>query len=91
MVAYADPQTKKHVGITCDLCGSVYRDKFIYYSAKIDMIEVDSSIQKTGVINIDRRFLDLDYCSACFEKIKQQVLSAKPKEGDDSWTTSTKK
>ena len=90
----------KNVGICCDLCSSSVRDKFIYYSGKIDMVEVDSAIQKVGVVSIDRRFLDIDICTICFEQLKARMLSViknreskgkEAKKEGGQWTTTTNK
>ena len=87
----------KNVGVSCDLCGNSIRDKFTYYSGKIDFVEVDSAIQKTGIVSIDRRFLDIDMCNSCFEQLRMRMLSviknreikgkSEPKKGEDKWET----
>jgi ferredoxin len=84
-------------GISCDLCGAEFRDTFDYYSAKIDKITVDASRQKTGVAEVDRRFMDLDICDGCWEKTvevvkkvieaRKQKASRAKKSGADQWTT----
>ena len=84
-------------GISCDLCGSEHRDRFEYYSIKIDKVAVDSEVKKTGVINVDRRFLDVDICPSCQEKMTKQmekvILMRKSKTDKDKrnkadeWTT----
>ena len=89
--------TSDRRGISCDLCGSEHRDKFEYYSFKIDKVAVDSEMKKTGVINIDRRFLDVDICPNCQEKMTKQmekvILMRKSKTDKDNrnkaseWTT----
>ena len=65
--------TKDRQGISCDLCGTEYRNKFEYYSAKIDKAVVDRDLSKTGVVDVDRRHMDLDICTSCWNKIVETV------------------
>jgi len=89
-----DPVSKKDVGIYCDLCGKPYRDKFKYYSAKLDLVEVDSELKKVGVLNVDRRCLDIDICVSCFDNMKSRMMKViknreSPGKGKDVWTAAT--
>lgn len=84
-------------GISCDLCGAEFRDTFDYYSARIDKVAVDSSKKKTGVAEVDRRYMDLDICLPCWEKMVKQVkktikerekqASKAKKSGANEWST----
>lgn len=65
--------TKDRRGIYCDLCGSACKDQFEYYSAKIDKVVVDSKIQKTGIVDIDRKFMDIDICPGCWDSILEKM------------------
>jgi hypothetical protein len=100
MVVHVDGHTKKQNGITCDLCNSTHVDKFEYYSAKFDLVEVDRLIGKTGIKKIDRRWLDLDICIKCMkeliERVQVRALDRNSKEtpkqdqvskqSEDNWT-----
>jgi hypothetical protein len=99
MVVHVDQISKKQTGIICDLCNSTYIDKFEYYNAKLDLVEVDRQIGKTGIKHIDRRWLDLDVCTKCMnellERVKMRALDrganpqdqASPQQPKDDWTT----
>jgi len=79
---YSNPVSKKPTGIICDLCGKVYENKFKYYSAKLDLVEVDATIQKTGTVAVDRQCLDVDLCIQCFNTvIRDNVLATIEKQG----------
>jgi hypothetical protein len=67
-------------GVICDLCGEISANKFKYFSAKIDLVEVDGSIGKSGIVDIDRRFLDMDICEKCMEVLKQRMLKVIEKQ-----------
>ena len=92
MVANYDKDSKIN-GIKCDICGIAKLDKFTYYSAKIDAIMVDKVMGAKGIADIDRRYLDLDFCEACFGKLKSQVMLVIKKreenKGKSQWSTST--
>lgn len=92
MVVHRDQKTQKNNGVYCDLCGSLHLDRFKYYSMKIDLVEVDRDAGKTGIKNIDRRYLDLDLCESCaqklFDQVKQQI---EKREKGGAWSTSTQK
>lgn len=93
MVAHFDKKGRIN-GIICDMCGHTNTDKFRYYSAKLDCIEVDKSIGSKGIADIDRRYLDLDFCASCFGNMKKQVLAIIKKredakaKGKSQWSTS---
>jgi hypothetical protein len=90
MALYYDPQTKKAVGVCCDVCNAIKTTKFEYFNVKIDLVEVDATIGKTGIKNIDRQYLDLDMCEACIERLKTAVKKAiEKREKNGNWTTTT--
>jgi hypothetical protein len=104
MVAHSDQKSGKLNGIVCDLCGGVYTNQFIYYSAQFDLIEVDVSLGKVqragrdmlGIQNVDFKNLSLDVCNKCMgeliHKVKAQILARsdkKPTQGGGAWTTKT--
>jgi hypothetical protein len=87
-MVFCDQKTKQNTGILCDLCGSIRKDKFLYYSVKLDLVEVDKAIGKTGIVNLDRRFMDLDLCQGCANKIIDQVKEViKKRESGGSWSS----
>lgn len=74
-------------GIYCDLCGEAFVNKFEYYSARIDLVEVDREVAKQGIKDVDRRNLDLDICIKCMDLLKKKVLdniAAREKKEEDS-------
>lgn len=73
---YNSPASKKATGIICDLCGKIYESKFKYYSGKLDLVEVDAELQKTGIIGVDRQFLDVDFCVMCFNTVIRDAMLA---------------
>jgi hypothetical protein len=77
-------------GIVCDFCGTVRTDKFTYYSAKLDKVDIDKSSGFSMDRDVDRRFLDLDICEPCFEQMKKKILDVIKKRGSGSsgWSTS---
>jgi hypothetical protein len=92
MAIYTDPQNKLKVGIYCDLCGTVSKDKFEYYSGKIDFVQVDRAASQTGIVGVDRRFLDIDLCILCMEKLKKQMLEViNRREKSGTWTSNAEK
>lgn len=89
MVVHIDQKLRKQTGIICDLCGAVSVDKFEYFSAKFDLVEVDRAVGKTGIKKIDRQNLDLDICVSCMDKIKGTVIDGiKKRENQGAWSTS---
>lgn len=91
MVAHIDRITKKTNGIICDLCGRIDVDKFEYFSAKFDLVEVDRSLGLSGIKSVDKRNLDLDICKTCMDSLKQKVVDGiKKREKGDAWSTSSK-
>jgi hypothetical protein len=93
MASYSEKD--KTIGIFCDYCGKIVKSKFHYYSAKFDMVEVDTTIGKIAIVEVDRRCLDLDLCVECMEDVKKRVMSViNKREGRDKnggWTTSVEK
>lgn len=89
--------TSDQKGISCDLCGVDYRDKFEYFSGNLDKVFVDSALQKTGIVDCDRRFLDIDICEKCMnefmDKMKQVITEREKKAVKnkstkaDQWST----
>jgi len=61
-------QIKNAIAISCDQCGSVYRDNFIYYS--FDFKEVDFKFNTQS----DKIF-SLDVCSKCVENMLVSILN----------------
>jgi len=55
---------------------------FEYYSAKVDLVSVDSVAQKVGPKEIDRRFMDLDLCRSCWDGIMERVRRVIGESGD---------
>lgn len=78
--------TEDRRGIRCDFCGEEYRDEFDYYSLRIDKVVVNSKIQKTGVVSVDRRMLDFDICEKCYQEMidRARVVIDKEKLEDRS-------
>jgi hypothetical protein len=90
MASYSEKD--RVIGIICDYCGKVNKSKFLYYSAKFDLVEVDTTIGKVASVDVDRRCLDLDLCLDCMEEVKRRVLSIiNKREGKGDWSTSTEK
>lgn len=91
MVAYIDEVTHKCTGIICDICNKILKDKFLYYSSKFDLIEVDRNACSVGPKSVDRRYLDLDFCVECMEQMKTDVkhnIELRAGQSDKSkWTT----
>lgn len=80
-------------GIMCDTCGDEYREKFIYYSSVFDKVSVDSSQQKVGVVDADKRTLELDMCEKCYGDMTTKVReiinkreSKGSKKGKSGWS-----
>lgn len=95
MAVYADNKTKQNIGIICDFCNQIFTQKFTYYSTKVELIEVDSAISKIGVIDVDKRHLELDICPTCMDKMKKTVLDNISKrqgqgQGSGSWSSTSK-
>ena len=91
-MVYNDPNTKKAIGVLCDICGKLYKNNFQYYSVKMDLIAVDSEKQQTGPVNIDKRNLDLDLCVDCVEDLKKRVIKTSviiAERKESQWNTST--
>jgi hypothetical protein len=90
MAAHYD-NNKNVNGIICDLCGTVLIDKFEYYSGKLDFVEVDRAVGKHGIKDIDRRFLDIDFCPACWKELEDRIRKNLEKiSSRGAWSASTK-
>lgn len=88
MVAHVDQKAGKITGVICDLCNTTLIDKFAYFSAKFDYVEVDRAIGKSGIVKHDKRALDLDVCQECLDKMKAQVIhNINLRQGQGVWTT----
>lgn len=88
MVAHVDQKAGKITGVICDLCNKSLIDKFSYFSAKFDFVEVDRAIGKSGIVKHDKRALDLDVCPECLEKLKSQVIhNINQRQNQGVWTT----
>lgn len=91
MVAHVDQNTKTINGIICDICNTTFIDKFEYYSAKFDLVDVDRNVGKTGIKEVDRRCLDLDFCKGCMDKLKEKVIeNIRKREQSGSWSSGSK-
>lgn len=89
MAPHIDHKAKKITGIVCDICGAVFTDKFEYYSAKFDLVNVDRAAGVSGIKSIDRRNLDLDFCKGCMDAMKQKVIDgANKREKNGTWSAS---
>jgi hypothetical protein len=73
MVMHVDPKTKKPIGIYCDVCNKVFINKFEYFSAKFDHVVVDKEACVAGPKEVDRRYLDLDFCQKCMNELIEKV------------------
>lgn len=65
-----------NTGISCDICGTSYRNDFVYYSYDIRQVEVQGNRKP----DLDTIFslplsLSLDICQSCFEKHKTLIIS----------------
>jgi hypothetical protein len=63
--------TSDKKGVECDLCGTIYNTKFIYFSCIITKVDVDI---KNGQIIPEDRHLDMDWCDKCMGKFKSYML-----------------
>lgn len=80
-------QNSDKKGIICDLCQMIYSNKFKYYNATFDMIDVDCSLNKASVIDVDKRFLDLDICENCMNEMIEKVkLGIKKRANKSTWS-----
>lgn len=89
MVAHIDQNLKKTDGIICDICNQPFVKKFEYYSAKFDLVEVDSDQQKVGPKRVDRRHMDLDFCQGCYNTLLAKVMVNIKQREQDSKTKFT--
>ncbi|MHA2403769.1 MAG: hypothetical protein ACXADH_12310 [Candidatus Kariarchaeaceae archaeon] len=75
--------TKDRKGIVCDVCGDEARGVFTYYSANFDEVKVAVDQQKVGVVDADKRTLELDFCEKCYGNMKAKVLEVIDKKGKE--------
>jgi hypothetical protein len=57
-------------GIYCDLCGSIYKDNFMYFSFEGTPVSVDTAACS---VSQQPRDLDLDVCEKCYSNTEQAV------------------
>lgn len=57
-------------GISCDVCGTIYKDNFAYYSFESTLIAVDS---KNLAVQQHHKDLDLDVCEKCYLNAESKV------------------
>lgn len=89
MVAHFN-QNKQIDGIVCDICGAICTQKFTYYSAKFDRVLVNGGSGSSSDVEVDKRFMDLDYCERCFESTKSTVLKViKERDKAGKWSASS--
>jgi hypothetical protein len=64
-------------GICCDICGTTYKDQFIYYSFESSIVSVDSAVLR---VVQGAKDLDVDVCEKCYtnaeDKVKQNIAKA---------------
>lgn len=58
-------------GIKCDLCKSIHKEKFVYYSLNFTRIMVHVSDKNTYP---SQKEFDIDICTKCFEQMKDGSL-----------------
>lgn len=92
MVTYVDTVTKKNTGIICDLCGKISTRKFIYFSGRFDLVDVDCDRAATNTSQVDKRNLDLDACGDCVDALKKKMMEQISKrQSQGAWSTNTEK
>jgi hypothetical protein len=68
-------------GIRCDICGTIHRDKFTYYSVDWNTIKVDTGRQMVAPVPDTESF---DVCSGCYEGFlsacKSHMGKARPQQ-----------
>lgn len=57
-------------GICCDLCGSIYKENFEYYSFEGTPVSVDTA---ACIVARQPKDLDLDVCGKCYSNAEQTV------------------
>ena len=57
-------------GIYCDICGTIYKDVFTYYSFESTTISVDTAARSVNQGNKD---LDVDVCEKCYTNAEDRV------------------
>jgi hypothetical protein len=62
-------------GITCDQCGEVFTRKFTYFSCEFTKVLVDAEQKIAGPTEVDKKYLNLDICEKCYEKMKRKCLA----------------
>ena len=91
MVAHYNKE-KQVIGISCDFCGNTKVEKFTYYSAKLDKVQVDKVVGFQTDRDVDRRHLDLDICEACFGAMREKILKVikNRDKNKNKWSSSAK-
>ena len=67
--------TSDQKGISCDICGVEYRDRFVYFSCRMDKVTVDTSRSHSAITDLDKRNLDVDICDKCYHDIESKMRS----------------
>lgn len=66
-------------GISCDICSTIYKDQFNYYSFESNGIAVDSAAMRVSQLGKD---LDIDVCEKCYiaaeEKVRKHIAKTPP-------------
>lgn len=64
-------------GISCDVCGTIYKDVFNYYSFESSKIAIDSATMRVTQLGKD---LDIDVCEKCYvaaeDKVRKNLIKA---------------
>jgi hypothetical protein len=56
-------------GIICDLCGTIYKDEFVYYAVAASKISLVSNMRSGAPSSV----LSADLCTPCYDKMLDQV------------------
>lgn len=67
-------KNKEGDGIICDLCGNVFRKKFVYFSMVSTKVSVDTEMSKTGIVNVDDDVLDFEICENCYRNKLTSII-----------------
>ncbi len=51
-------------GVACDLCGSISKENFIYYSFESTPVQIDTT---ACIVSQQPKDLDIDVCEKCYE------------------------
>lgn len=89
---------KQKDGITCDMCGKTFTRNFVYYPVTMMRVVVDENTAREDhhISEVDKRYLDLDFCEACHNELKTRVLATikhrekKQSKKGNVWTAAPK-